>query len=213
MRRLFSLCAAAGSAFVAVLACAAVAVAATPLQEYQRTGRITPCKYKPGQLGGNVPNDVAQYAPEFKAQLEAAARARARGCRGGSSGGGSASAAGSGGSGPGSGPGGAGGAPGSAPGNSAPTPPIDPTASGAETGGAITPSASSDSGTSAPLVLLVILGVLGLLLAVVALIGRYLGWSPRWLAPAGHALREARMRVGTSAAGFADWVRPAPRSS
>ncbi|PZS35131.1 MAG: hypothetical protein DLM61_02410, partial [Pseudonocardiales bacterium] len=85
MRRFFSLGAAASLAVLVVLASAVVA-SATPLQEYQSTGRISPCKYSPGQLGGGVPNDVAQYAPEYKSQLEAAARQRARGCGSGSGG-------------------------------------------------------------------------------------------------------------------------------
>src|ERR1700704_3084424 len=54
--------------------------AASPLDEYQQTGHITPCRYSAGQLQGSVPNDVAQYAPEYASQLQAAARERASGC-------------------------------------------------------------------------------------------------------------------------------------
>ena len=106
----------------ALAACACLALpagaGASPLDEYQRTGHITPCNYNAGQLQGSVPNDVAQYAPEFQSQLQAAARDRARGCGGASGGGGggaqsgAAAAAGVAGGGGGSGSGGNGGAPG-----------------------------------------------------------------------------------------------------
>src|SRR3954454_17066064 len=67
---------------VAALALAAPAWAASPLDEYQQTGHITPCRYSSNQLQGSVPNDVAQYAPEYASQLQAAARQRASGCGG-----------------------------------------------------------------------------------------------------------------------------------
>jgi hypothetical protein len=72
---------------VAALTLAGPASAASPLDEYQQTGHITPCRYSSNQLQGSVPNDVAQYAPEYASQLQAAARERASGC-GGSGGGG-----------------------------------------------------------------------------------------------------------------------------
>jgi hypothetical protein len=80
---------------VAGLALAAPAWAASPLDEYQQTGHITPCRYSAGQLQGSVPNDVAQYAPEYASQLQAAARERASGCgtASGSSGAGTTSGA------------------------------------------------------------------------------------------------------------------------
>src|SRR3954467_11324779 len=71
---------------VAALALAAPAWAASPLDEYQQTGHITPCRYSSAQLQGAVPNDVAQYAPEYASQLQAAARERASGCGGSGSG-------------------------------------------------------------------------------------------------------------------------------
>ena len=74
---------------VAALVFAGPAWAASPLDEYQQTGHITPCRYSSDQLQGSVPNDVAQYAPEYASQLQAAARQRASGC-GSSGGGGSA---------------------------------------------------------------------------------------------------------------------------
>src|SRR5438552_12571550 len=67
---------------VAALGLAAPAWAASPLNEYQQSGHITPCRYSPGQLEGSVPNDVAQYAPEYASALQAAARERASGCGG-----------------------------------------------------------------------------------------------------------------------------------
>src|SRR3954467_1061966 len=86
---------------VAALALAAPAWAASPLDEYQQTGHITPCRYSSNQLQGSVPNDVAQYAPEYASQLQAAARQRASGCGGaappGAGGGGGAARAGAGG--------------------------------------------------------------------------------------------------------------------
>ncbi|HEV7459732.1 MAG TPA: hypothetical protein VGN78_04290 [Solirubrobacteraceae bacterium] len=80
---------------VAGLALAAPAWAASPLDEYQQTGHITPCRYSAGQLQGSVPNDVAQYAPEYASQLQAAARERTSGCgtASGSSGAGTTSGA------------------------------------------------------------------------------------------------------------------------
>lgn len=216
MRRLSSLCAATSLALLAVLASAAVAFAASPLQEYQRTGTITPCKYGAGQLGGGVPNDVNQYAPEYKAQLEAAARARARGC--GSGGGNSSSKRSTSGAAAGSGGHGGGKKPHSAssrPSSVAPVvPPIDPTAASAgSTAQPAKPAAATHRGTSDLLLVVLILGGLVVLGGALALIGRYLGWSPRWLSPAAHALREAGLRIGTTAAGFVDWARPSPRSS
>lgn len=221
MRRLYSLCAVAGSAVILLLAAAVAASAATPLQEYQRSGQITPCKYTSGQLGGKVPNDVEQYAPDYKSQLEAAARQRARGC-GGSNGGGAASSGGGaipgGGAaatgGGGAGPGGTGASGSGSPAAVPPAPPIDPTTGEPATGiGQPAITASDKAGISTSLLLLLIVGGLVVLGALLALVARYLGWSPRWLAPAMHSVREARMRIGTTAGGFADWARPAPRST
>jgi|SRR5205814_2801764 len=73
----------------AVLAGSVPAWAGSPLDEYQQTGHITPCRYSASQLNVTVPNDVAQYAPDYESALQAAARRRAAGCArasGGSSG-------------------------------------------------------------------------------------------------------------------------------
>jgi hypothetical protein len=72
---------------LAALGISGPAWAGSPLDEYQQTGHITPCRYSSGQLQGSVPNDVAQYAPEYAAQLQAAARERASGCGSSASGG------------------------------------------------------------------------------------------------------------------------------
>jgi hypothetical protein len=74
-----------------------------------------------------------------------------------------------------------------------------------------TRASSGDGGTPAPLIVLAILAGLGLLGGALALAGRYLGWTPGWLAPAGHALREARMRVSTAVGSLFDGARSAPR--
>src|SRR3979490_2712786 len=79
------------------LGVAGPAWAGSPLDEYQQTGHITPCKYSSGQLQGSVPNDVAQYAPEYVSQLQAAARERTSGCGSAASGGATGRGAGAGG--------------------------------------------------------------------------------------------------------------------
>jgi hypothetical protein len=88
---------------LAALGISGPAWAGSPLDEYQQTGHITPCRYSSGQLQGSVPNDVAQYAPEYAAQLQAAARERASGCGSSPNGGATGRGAGAGGSGGGSG--------------------------------------------------------------------------------------------------------------
>jgi hypothetical protein len=197
----------------ALVACTCLALpagaAASPLDEYQQTGHITPCKYNAGQLQGDVPNDVAQYAPEFLSQLQAAARDRARGCGGGgssSSGAGGdnhsaaavgVAAAGGGGKGSGSGrpPG---------PPKTAPVKPIGPALSIPRN---VTPTSSGVGTTPGPVLALAILAVLALLAALVAFGARALGVGAGWSAPGRHALREAGMRVGAAITGIADWAR------
>src|SRR6266851_595714 len=105
----------------AALALAAPAWAASPLDEYQQTGHITPCRYSSGQLQGSVPNDVAQYAPEYASQLQAAARERASGCGGSGAATGRGAAAGGAGAGPGSSSASSGAGPGTAAGAAAAT--------------------------------------------------------------------------------------------
>jgi hypothetical protein len=177
--------------------------ASSPLDEYQQTGHITPCKYGPGQLQGSVPNDVAQYAPEYLSQLQAAARERAQGCGGASGGGGGGpqlaagaagvATAGGGGNGP------------------APGPPkavavkrIGPALTLPRT---VSPTATGIGTTPGPVLALAVLAALALLAALLGLVGRLLGWGTGWAAPGRHALREAGMRIGAAATSVADWAR------
>jgi hypothetical protein len=191
----------------ALAACACLALpagaAASPLDEYQQTGHITPCKYNAGQLQGNVPNDVAQYAPEFLSQLQAAARDRARGCGGG--GGGSSTGAGNQ-SAAGVGVAAAGGGSGKPPGppKTAPVKPIGPALSIPRD---VTPTSSGVGTTPGPVLALAILAGLALLAALAAVGARLLGLGSGWAAPGRHALREAGMRGGAAITGIADWAR------
>jgi hypothetical protein len=192
------------------LALPAGASAASPLQEYQQTGHITPCKYGAGQLQGGVPNDVAQYAPDFLSSLQAAARDRARGCGGGGGGGGTDQS----GTGLGGGVGGAtgGGGTGGAPG--------PPKALAATRVGPplrlpsnVSPTSSGVGATPGPVYALAILAALALLGMALALAARFLGWGSGWTAAGGHAAREAGMRVGSAVSGLADWARTRRRAT
>ena len=192
----------------ALAACAALALpagagASSPLDEYQQTGHITPCKYGAGQLGGSVPNDVAQYAPEYLSQLQAAARERARGC-GGAAGGGSAAPAAAGAPGVAVTRGGGGNGPAPGPPKAAPVKRIGPALSLPRT---VAPTASGIGTTPGPVLALAVLAALALLAAALALVARLLGWGTGWTASGRHALREAGMRVGTAVTGIADWAR------
>ena len=194
----------------AMLASAPAAWGDSPLNEYQQTGRITPCKYSPGQLQGSVPNDVAQYAPEYLSQLQAAARERAQGCGGGASGGsGSGTQSGGGGAaGGGAGGAGAGGTSGLA---KAPAPPKIQAPAAAKVPPLsirqVAPAASGTSTTPGPILALAILAAVALLALVLVVIGRLLGWHLGWTAPVRHALREGGMRAGSAFNGIVDWAR------
>jgi hypothetical protein len=65
---------AAGAALLCLLAAAPSALADSALEQYQRTGQIDPCT---ASGGGGIPNDVAQYAPDY---LQALKDAQRRGC-------------------------------------------------------------------------------------------------------------------------------------
>ena len=54
---------------------------------------------------------------------------------------------------------------------------------------------------------LAIIGALLLLVLLVWLLGRLLGWSYEWLAPARHAVAEAAWRGGGVWSEFRDWLR------
>ena len=193
----------------AFAACAGLALpagagASSPLDEYQQTGHITPCKYGAGQLQGSVPNDVAQYAPEYAAQLQAAARDRARGCGGGTASGGGGAQAVAGAAGVAGGTGGGGNRPPPAPPKTAAAKRIGPVLSLPRT---VSPTASGVGTTPGPVLALAVLAALALLAAVLTLVARLLGWGTGWTSPGRHALREAGMRVGTAVTGIADWAR------
>jgi hypothetical protein len=64
------------AALLGLLALAPAAFGQTALDQYQRTGQINPCTLTGG--AGDIPNDVAQYAPDFLDAYRAAQRA---GCR------------------------------------------------------------------------------------------------------------------------------------
>jgi hypothetical protein len=191
----------------ALAGCACLALpagaVASPLDEYQQSGHITPCKYSAGQLQGDVPNDVAQYAPEFLSQLQAAARDRARGCGGGgggtSTGGANQSAAAVGIA---AGGGGSNKPPG--PPKTAPIKPIGPALSIPSN---VTPTSSGVGTTPGPVLALAILAGLALLTVLVTVGARLLGVGAGWTAPGRHALREVGMRAGAAITGIADWAR------
>jgi len=194
----------------ALATCACLALpagaSASPLDEYQQTGHITPCKYNAGQLQGDVPNDVAQYAPEFLSQLQAAARDRARGCGGGggSAGGGGGNAQSAAGVGVAAAGGGGGGGRPPGPPKAAPVKPIGPALSIPRN---VTPTSSGVGTTPGPVLALAILAALALLAVLVAVGARLLGFGSGWTAPGRHALREAGMRAGAAVTGVADWAR------
>jgi hypothetical protein len=189
---------------VALLAALAPAASAdSPLDQYQRTGKIDPCTPGLGG-GGGTPNDVAQYAPDY---LQALNDARAKGCTHGSAGGsgatGVATAAG----------GTTGGAPpGAAPGTpyvaKPPAPPkTGPGAVQSPIGGHLPLAVKTDGGTPAPVIALAVMLLLALLGGALAAVGRQLGWSLGVLDPVRHAGGEAAMRMGSAAGSLTDWAR------
>jgi hypothetical protein len=206
--RLSSILALATAAFLLTLA--AAASAESPLDQYQRTGKIDPCT--PGLYGGGgAPNDVAQYAPDY---LQALDDAKRQGCH---QGGGASGSSGSGGpvAGPGSGSsiGGPPGAPAGTP--YVPKPPAPPKAVSPTPprafGGHLPLAVKADGGTPAPVIALAIMVLLGLAGAALLALSRRLGWSLPLLDPVRHAGGEAALRMGSAAGSLADWARELPR--
>lgn len=176
-------------------------------KEYQRTGRIDPCKYSEGDLKsaqGSVPNDVQAYAPDFPNALQAAIEQRAGGS--------------------------------CAPGRQQPAPAAPATSPTTTAPAAATPGASttpapaaepvpaavaadqaiarnaatarsSDAGTPAPVVALAAVGALLALGGLAYGLAHWLAWDPRWLRATRHAFAEAGWRAGNTWSEFADWVR------
>jgi hypothetical protein len=62
------------AALACLLAAPSLALGESALEQYQRTGQIDPCT---ATNPGDIPNDVEQYAPDFRDALNDAAR---RGC-------------------------------------------------------------------------------------------------------------------------------------
>jgi hypothetical protein len=176
--------------------------------DYQKTGKIDPCKYSQGDLQqaqSQVPNDVEAYAPDFPNALQAALEARA--------GGGCNAAKQS--------P-----APAVTPTTPAPTAPAPPAVPGATTTPAPAPDPSpapaaadqaiartagaardSDAGVPAPVVALAVIGGLLALGGLGYGLAHWLAWDPRWARRSRHALAEAGWRAGNTWSEFADWVR------
>ena len=57
-----------------VLAAAPPATAQSPLDEYQRTGQISPCGYSVERLSAPLDSDLHQYAREFETAVAEASR-------------------------------------------------------------------------------------------------------------------------------------------
>jgi hypothetical protein len=187
---------------------------------YAKTGTIDPCKFTPAQLKqakGQIPNDYAQYAPDFKDAIDAAAKARAAGaCKDKSSGAttspsGPAAGAGSTTSTP---------APSTTPATPAPTPTtatatpqpapsVSPAPAVAD--GAILTAATNTqdngSGLPAPLVALAFVALLAALAAAVVGAARWWAVDPQWLQRSRHATSEAGWRTSAAWAEFTDWLR------
>lgn len=174
-------------------ALAPVAGAESPLSEYQRTGVISPCKHSPGSLGGPIPADVEQYAPDYQAALNDAARA---GC------GGSSAAS----------------TPttttpqttkkdDNTPGATfirkppAPPSPPPPSADRNDPPVNLPLDASTQTSTPLPVTLLAVLLLLFLIGATVAGLGRWLGWGTERLDPLRHAVDELSLKLGRSPRG------------
>jgi hypothetical protein len=206
--RLSPVLALATAAFLLTLA--AAASADSPLDQYQRTGKIDPCT--PGLYGGGAaPNDVAQYAPDY---LQALDDAKRQGCHHGGGGGSSGN------TGPvaapasGNSTGGPPGAPAGTP--YVPKPPAPPKAASPATpprafGGHLPLAVKSDGGTPAPVIALAIMALLGLAGAALLALSRRLGWTLPLLDPVRHAGGEAALRMGSAAGSLADWARELPR--
>ncbi len=215
---------------VAALCTVPVALGAAPaahadsfqdvFKSYSKNGTIDPCAFSASQLKQaktKIPNDIAQYAPDFRDALDAAAKARAGGaCAKKSSSGGSSSAA------PAAPSGGGSATPPAATPTPAPAPaPASPTAT-PQPLASVTPAAAvadnaipgaaasnKDNGGSAPapLVALAILLVLAALAGAIVAAGRYWAIDTPWMQRSRHATAEAGWRSSAAWAEFTDWLR------
>ncbi|MDX6672097.1 MAG: hypothetical protein QOI91_2460 [Solirubrobacteraceae bacterium] len=182
------------AAVVGLLALAPAAWAETPLEQYQRTGKINPCTASGGP--GSIPNDVAQYAPDF---LDAYNAAQRQGCnRGGVSqtkptdtqsgvpvGGNGQSLP-----------------PGS---TFVPKPPAPPKLfHEGKVVRHLPLAAGADAMTPAPILGLAALLLLALVGGALAGTWRYMGWGLDRLDPLRHAAGEVRLRAASGLSGLAD---------
>jgi hypothetical protein len=173
----------AGAACAWLLATAPAAVADTPLEQYQRTGKIDPCT---ASGGGPIPNDIEQYAPDFPAALE---DARRRGCTRGVSQTKPTDTTKAG------VPVGTGGPlpPGS---TYVPKPPAPPQLfRDAKVVRHLPLASGADVQTPAPVIVLAVMALLALAGGALAATSRYMGWGLDRLDPLRHAFGEAAFRV------------------
>ena len=176
---------------------AAPAGAQTPLEQYQTTGRIDPCKVSGGP--GQIPNDIEQYAPDFLAALN---DARARGCDRGNPNATTPTRTDEEGV-----PVAADGTP-LPPGSSyVPKPPAPPRLPAGDratpAAGHLPLAAKGDAQAPAPVIALAIFVLLGLAAGGLAATWRYMGWGLDWLDPVRHGFAEAGHRLGAAAG----WLR------
>jgi hypothetical protein len=181
----------------------AAAAAESPLEQYQRTGRIDPCSASGGP--GQIPSDVEQYAPDFLAALQEAQR---RGCdRGGGSAAGSTTPTDTDDQGAPVASDGTPLPPGSTYVAKPPAPPrlhaVDQQARSRH----LPLAASGEAKTPAPVIALALFALLGLAGGGVAAAGRYMGWGLDWLDPVRHAFSESGHRIGGGIASALDWAR------
>lgn len=186
------------AALLGLLAIAPGASGQSALDQFQRTGQINPCTLTGG--AGDIPNDVAQYAPDF---LEAYRAAQRAGCQrpGVSTTRPTDTAAGV--------PVDTGGTP-LPPGTTfVPKPPEPPKFGGSKTRVVRHQplAVRSDTTTPLPILALGVMLLLALIGAALAATWRYMGWGLDRLDPARHAAGEARLRL----AGAADRLRALAR--
>jgi cobalamin biosynthesis Mg chelatase CobN len=182
---------------------------------YKKTGQVDACAWSAKQLTAakqQVPNDIAQYAPDFPNALNNAISKRAAG---GCSKQAAATPAPAATTTPPAQPTATTGVPpGTTPaapaGTQAPQPTPASNPSPAIAGKAVLAASktrSSDAGVPAPLVALAVIGALMALAALLYWLARWWAWEPRWLVRARHAGAEASWRASGSWAEFMDWLR------
>jgi hypothetical protein len=190
------------AAVLSLLALAPAAWAETPLEQYQRTGKIDPCTASGGP--GSIPNDVAQYAPDF---LDAYNAAQRKGCNRGVS---QTKPTGThaglpvGGNGP------------LPPGSTfVPKPPAPPKLfREGKVVRHLPLSVGADAATPAPVLALGAMLLLALVGGALAATWRYMGWGLDRLDPLRHAAGEARLRAAGGLSGLVDRLRlPGRRGS